>query len=303
MERNNRKCPVCGKKIETPDAKYCSAACASVSRASRIITKKCVVCGKEYSYPFRENKKACSEACKKILLSGKERRVCIICGKEFLVYAKDPQKTCSAICARKDPSLIETKICVVCGKEFTAYPGQQKTICSNECRRKRIVTKKCPVCRKPITDSRSTYCSYKCAGKARQNYRKCVVCGKEFATPPSSPKVTCSPACSHQHRSEYHKKPEHLSITTKMREAHNKKYAALPPEEYPNAKSWIIKSPAGIVYECRNLLNWCREHRDLYEGTPKQAWDGLSKIKYSMQGKRKNPSSSWKGWTLIDFGE
>ena len=42
----------------------------------------------------------------------------------------------------------------------------------------------------------------------------------------------------------------------------------------------------GRFYECRNLLNWCREHADLLDNSPRQAWDGLTKIKYSMQGKR-----------------
>jgi len=75
-------------------------------------------------------------------------------------------------------------------------------------------------------------------------------------------------------------------------------------EQNCNAKTWIIRSPTGQVYECRNLLNWCREHADLLDGSPRQAWDGLAKIKYSMQGKRTRcPSKSWKGWTLITWGE
>ena len=76
-----------------------------------------------------------------------------------------------------------------------------------------------------------------------------------------------------------------------------------PDECHANAKTWIIQAPDGHVYEVRNLKAWLREHADMLDGTPGQAWDGLAKIKYTMQGKRQNPSRQWKGWRLIQSGE
>jgi hypothetical protein len=70
-----------------------------------------------------------------------------------------------------------------------------------------------------------------------------------------------------------------------------------------HAKEWVIQSPDGKTFRCRNLKLWLREHEDMLEGTVKQAWDGITKIKYSMQGKRKNMSHQWKGWRLLEWGD
>jgi len=86
-----------------------------------------------------------------------------------------------------------------------------------------------------------------------------------------------------------------------------KKYQATPQgqkgEDFHLAQCWTIQSPSGVIYECRNLLHFFREHTELIDGTPMQAWDGISKIKYSMQGKRKKCVSQWKGWRLIAWSE
>ncbi|MEK8128636.1 hypothetical protein WMW72_12035 [Paenibacillus filicis] len=84
--------------------------------------------------------------------------------------------------------------------------------------------------------------------------------------------------------------------------------AALSPltgrfETHMHAKEWVIQSPDGEIYRCRNLKNWIREHIDMFDGTLNQAWDGIVKIKYSAQGKRKNPVSQWKGWRLLEWGD
>jgi len=91
-----------------------------------------------------------------------------------------------------------------------------------------------------------------------------------------------------------------------MQKAHvafNKSELCQPGENHFGAKTWIIKSPSGKIYECRNLLHFIRENAELFDGSVRQAWDGITKIKYTMQGKRKFPSHSWKGWTLIEFGD
>lgn len=70
-----------------------------------------------------------------------------------------------------------------------------------------------------------------------------------------------------------------------------------------NAKTWVIQDPSGNIHRCRNLLHWLREHEDMLDGSVRQAWDGITKIKYSMQGKRKRAVSQWKGWRLLEYGE
>lgn len=76
-----------------------------------------------------------------------------------------------------------------------------------------------------------------------------------------------------------------------------------PDERNMNAKCWVIQAPDGQIYSCRNLKHWLRQHEDMLDGTVQQAWDGISKIKYSMQGKRKNPCYTWKGWKLLSYSE
>lgn len=130
--------------------------------------------------------------------------------------------------------------------------------------------------------------------------RKCIICGCLFDCPPSSGKITCSPECSRKHRQDLHRAGVYDQSMPAMRA---KNPAAKSTENNPNAELWVIKSPDGIIYECHNLMLWLQSHQDLIDGTPRQAWDGISKIKYSMQGKRKNPSKSWKGWTLVAWGD
>ncbi|MFB5269321.1 hypothetical protein ACE41H_21400 [Paenibacillus enshidis] len=74
-------------------------------------------------------------------------------------------------------------------------------------------------------------------------------------------------------------------------------------ETHVNAKEWVIKSPDGEVFRCRNLMNWLREHEDLLDGTVKNAFTGLCAIKRSMSGASKRNNRVWKGWTVIDWGD
>ncbi|MEK3876808.1 hypothetical protein [Paenibacillus sp. FSL M7-0420] len=74
-------------------------------------------------------------------------------------------------------------------------------------------------------------------------------------------------------------------------------------ETHMHAKEWVIVSPDGKTYRCSNLKHWLREHEHLLDGTVTQASDGIRKIKYSLQGKRKNKSYHWKGWQLLEWGD
>ncbi len=160
----------------------------------------------------------------------------------------------------------------------------------------------CPICGKPVADKRRVHCSRRCAGAAKQNYKICVVCGARFACSATAPNVCCSPACSIQHRKDMWASGIYANAIANSAAARAAYYAGLAPEAYPTAAYWVIRAPGGDVYECVNLMHWLREHEDMLDGhTPRQAWDGLSKIKYSMQGKRKNPCFTWQGWSLLDF--
>lgn len=158
----------------------------------------------------------------------------------------------------------------------------------------------CPVCGAPITRKGRTFCCRACYNTARQHTRKCAVCGVAFPCSPSSYNVTCSLACSKLHRATMESTVSNAVIMAKARRTSP---ILQPDEHHINAKSWVIRAPDGQVYRCRNLKHWLRNHSDMLDGTVSQAWDGITKIKYSMQGKRKNPSRTWKGWTLQEYGD
>ncbi len=160
----------------------------------------------------------------------------------------------------------------------------------------------CPVCGKPLGRNKNA-CSRACYSKFRSNTKTCIVCGNEFFDPPSSDTVTCCDDCSSVHRQQLHKDGVYAGSLDKAHEAAKVSPLTGRFETHMHAKTWVIKSPSGDIYKCRNLLNWLRQHEDLLDGTARQAWDGITKIKYTMQGKRKNPSHSWKGWRLIEYGE
>lgn len=161
----------------------------------------------------------------------------------------------------------------------------------------------CPICGAPLGRRNKKACSRKCYSALRQHTKDCTVCGTAFPCSPSADTVTCSSDCSRQHR-------KNMAEEGKFDAALTKVHTTMPDhpltgkfETHVNAKEWVIQSPIGQVYKCRNLKLWLREHEDLLDGTVKQAWDGITKIKYTMQGKRKNPSKSWKGWTLLEWGD
>ncbi|NDL68002.1 hypothetical protein [Anaerotalea alkaliphila] len=160
----------------------------------------------------------------------------------------------------------------------------------------------CPICGKPNGRNKKA-CSHACYAELRQNYKTCIVCGKQFPDSKTNMTVTCSLECSKRHRKDLASSgiyDDALDAAHKITPVHPKTGSF---ETNIHAKSWTIKAPDGKVYKCRNLKLWCKEHADLFDGTPRQAWDGLAKIKYSAQGKRKNRAYQWKGWTLIDYDD
>lgn len=164
--------------------------------------------------------------------------------------------------------------------------------------------KYCAVCGKELRGRQIKYCSKKCMGIGKQNYKVCPVCGKRFKDSVSNTTVCCSAECSKIHRENLHKSGLYDESIEKMRVGFSRKIEHIGREKHWVSKHWIIESPSGNVYECDNLLNFIRENSDLFDGTEKQAFDGFQKIKATQEGKRpKCPSKSWKGWHLISCTE
>lgn len=115
-------------------------------------------------------------------------------------------------------------------------------------------------------------------------------------------KTCCSPECSSIHRKMLYSSGT-LTDIHKVREKMFELSESLDASERWGTKHWVIQSPSGKVYEIDNLFNFIKNNPELFDGTPRQAYDGFSKIKASMEGKRKNPSSGWKGWTLVSYSE
>ena len=147
------------------------------------------------------------------------------------------------------------------------------------------------------------YCSQKCRAEYIRNHKKCVICGKYFYASPSSEKKTCSKACE---------KIERATIGKIGKSAQNlinaQKAAALSPnsgrfETNAIAKSWVVQSPDGTIYNINNLSLWASEHADMLPGTPTQFSYGIRSIKRTIQGKKKRGCYQYKGWTLLDWSE
>lgn len=165
------------------------------------------------------------------------------------------------------------------------------------------VSKICPICNKKPLGRNKYACSMACFAIFKTHKKICVVCGKEFFDPLSNDTVTCSPECSTMHRQQLHESGVYARALEKAHEAAKTHPLTGHFETHVNAKTWIIQAPDGTIYKCRNLKLWLEKHADMIDGTVQQAWDGIVKIKYSMQGKRKFKSYQWKGWRLLEWGE
>lgn len=163
--------------------------------------------------------------------------------------------------------------------------------------------KYCLVCGKELVGRQQKYCSKKCMGLGKQGYKICVICGKNFKDSKSNQVCCCSRECSKIHRQNLHKSGVYDKALNIMHENLSKKIQEVGKENHWISKHWVISSPDGKVFECDNLLNFIRKHQELFDGTIRQAYDGIQKIKASQEGKRKRPTTQWKGWHLISCTE
>lgn len=281
--------------------------------------KRCVICGKPYE-------------------GSKQSRYCADCKAEIkraynrAVYPKYQRYYQERYKAKMGEAHVDTvrkvgdtDTCTVCGKPYTVQSGVQKY---------------CPSCR-PIENARLTrernamYYANRDqpsaeppAARERKQYRPiniklCAVCGKPFADPPSSKRVCCSKACSSIRKTQTHVgKSNKWSDEAKARKAgqwqiDNLSYGTKAALKLPEgqrgpqnraAKKWTLKSPDGTIYDVVNLLDWCRNHAELFgkESNDHNAAviaSAFRGIKRSMEGKRKPPVTSYMGWTLLDWEE
>lgn len=163
--------------------------------------------------------------------------------------------------------------------------------------------KYCLVCGKALAGRQKKYCSKKCMGLSKQGYKICVVCGKKFKDSKSNQNCCCSHECSKIHRQSLNKTGVYHDTMNRMHQRYSEKIKEIGNERHWGTKHWVISSPEGKVFECDNLLNFIRDHQELFDGTINQAYDGIRKIKSSLEGKRKKPSYQWKGWKLISCSD
>lgn len=145
-----------------------------------------------------------------------------------------------------------------------------------------------------------------------KNQKICIVCGRAFACPPSDKTVTCSPECRRKYAA-MRRDGKPLSTETRAKisaaakgrdmsgiQAAGTEAALNSPKSGPfetnvSAKDWILTSPDGKVYRCRNLNLWVREHMDAFgvEPTKKNFHRVQSGLRQAKRGKQ---ASTYKGW-------
>lgn len=161
----------------------------------------------------------------------------------------------------------------------------------------------CIICGKPKGRNKY-YCSKACYSRSRQHTKICAICGKEFNSSPSDKVKCCSPACSSEYRRNQHNidgiYDSNFKAMIKGRKDFFDKYNG---DKHFLSKHWVIESPDGKVYECQNLMHFIKNNPDLFDGTPKQAYNGIIKIKAGLRGKISRPAYSWKGWRLLDWDD
>lgn len=197
----------------------------------------------------------------------------------------------------------QKKVCWLCECQLC---GTKKVIIAQDLKRGNIVSCGC-------------YRKYK--GKENRNKKICVVCRKEFESPPSDKTVTCSNKC----RKEYAKQRrigKGLPEDTKKKisnSAQGRDLSDLQPiaveaakkspksgrfETNVNAIDWHLISPEGKHYYFHSLNLWLRENGLEFFGCNPDSREfnnvrsGIGGAKRAMLG-RKYPCCTYRGWQVI----
>lgn len=141
-----------------------------------------------------------------------------------------------------------------------------------------------------------------------KNYKKCVICGKEYPCTPSRNVVTCSRECRLKYLSQNHKGLKMSAATReKMAESRKKvpnsaeiqRMATEAAKKSPKsgrfitnkaAIDWHLVSPEGEHFHIHSLAFWLRENHEMFGVEPdtrefKNVISGLSRVKRAMLGK------------------
>lgn len=160
---------------------------------------------------------------------------------------------------------------------------------------------RCQHCGSPVHRKGAKYCSYRCAGLARQHYKTCVICGKRYPCAPTNAVLTCGPECSAKLRRQQAIDNGNAANLDEQRRIW---VASVKPQDRPTAKTWTLRAPDGVTYTCKNLIQFFRDHENLIDGTPEQAARGIVVVKSTMTGvRRKNRCYHWKGWSLLSWDD
>ena len=144
--------------------------------------------------------------------------------------------------------------------------------------------------------------------------KKCVICGTDFLSAPSSKKITCGRSCSAarkrlSHTDKHNKWSDQKKEKRKLKDFSDLQKSGTckakispisgPYETNQEAKFWVVIDPDGVEYQVKNLALFCRvnAHRFL-PNTPEQAYAGLREVNKWLRGKSKRTVSQYKGWTL-----
>ena len=163
--------------------------------------------------------------------------------------------------------------------------------------------------------------------------RKCVICGAVFQAPPSSKKVTCSPACrsrraalaakassgrtwSTEKKARRANDPDVIAKLASIQQIGSQAALAIPEgqrgPQNRESKVWELIDPDGNHITVTNLLDWARNNYTLFEppcddvdAAAKRVSNGIMTIATSMRGarSRQRPVSSYKGWGLARLPE
>lgn len=140
-----------------------------------------------------------------------------------------------------------------------------------------------------------------------KNYKKCVICGKEYPCTPSRNVVTCSRECRLKYLSQNHKGLK-MSAATREKMAESRKKVPNSAEiQRMAAIDWHLVSPEGEHFHIHSLAFWLRENHEMFGVEPdtrefKNVISGLSRVKRAMLGKigdGQRPCATYKGWSVI----